>query len=164
MTLTRPVTIVASSFSLPNPRRYVMSNVWDGFEVIDRYTRHQAIEDGVLVQLSGPGYEGDSWIPEMVAELGYRIPVAMTATAFARYVELTPAAKRACNDIQGRLWDVLYMLRLAIGRCPEGTDTVFFDVYCVVDRVKPQLVRLKSVCGPGDEGEPVLTIMFPEED
>lgn len=72
-------------------------------DVIHRYTRKQAIEDGVLVQLSGPGYEGDPWVPEMVAELGFRYPVAMTATAFARYVDLTPAAEKACNDIQGRL-------------------------------------------------------------
>ena len=133
-------------------------------DLIDVYTRKQAIEDGVLVQLSGPGYEGDAWVPEMVAELGFKFPVAITATAFAQYVDLTPAAKRACNDIQGRLWDVLYMLRLAIGRCPVKTDTIYFDVYCVVKRVKPQLVRLKSVCGPGDDAEPVLTIMLPNED
>ena len=37
-------------------------------EVISSYTRREAIEDGVLVQLSGPGYEGDAWVPEMVAE------------------------------------------------------------------------------------------------
>lgn len=141
-----------------------MSDFWEGADVIDRYTRRQAIEDGVLVQLSGPGYEGNPWVPEMVAELGSKFPVAITATAFGRYVEMTPAAEKACNDIKGRLWDVLYMLRLAIGRCPPGQDTVWFNLYCVVKRVKPQLVRLKSVCGPGDDAEPVLTIMLPEED
>ena len=140
------------------------NDFWSEADVIHTYSRRQAIEDGVLVQLSGPGYEGDPWVPEMVAELGYRIPIAMTATAFGQYVELTPAAERACNDIKGRLWDVLWMLKLAIGRCPVDTDTIYFDLYCVVDRVKPKLVRLKSLCGPGDEAEPVLTIMFPEED
>ena len=55
-------------------------------EIISAYTRRQAIEDGVLVQLSGPGYQGDPWIPAMVAEAGFRYPVAMTATAFCRYV------------------------------------------------------------------------------
>jgi len=25
-------------------------------------------------------------------------------------------------------------------------------------------VRLKAVCGPGDEGEPVITVMLPDED
>ena len=132
--------------------------------MIHTYTRRQAIEDGVLVQLSGPGYEGDPWIPKMVADCGYRFPVAMTATAFAKCVELTPAAKRACNDLKGRLWDVLWMLKLAVGRSRPDQDTVYFDVWCVVNRVKPQEVRLKSVCGPGDDAEPVLTIMLPEED
>jgi hypothetical protein len=26
------------------------------------------------------------------------------------------------------------------------------------------LVQLKAVCGPGDEGEPVITVMMPDED
>jgi len=25
-------------------------------------------------------------------------------------------------------------------------------------------VQLKAICGPGDSGEPVITIMLPEED
>jgi hypothetical protein len=28
----------------------------------------------------------------------------------------------------------------------------------------PPLMRLKAVCGPGDHGEPVVTVMLPEED
>jgi hypothetical protein len=28
----------------------------------------------------------------------------------------------------------------------------------------PPLVRLKAICGPGDEGEPVVTVMLPTED
>jgi hypothetical protein len=28
----------------------------------------------------------------------------------------------------------------------------------------PPLVRLKAVCGPGDRGEPVLTVMRVDED
>jgi hypothetical protein len=32
------------------------------------------------------------------------------------------------------------------------------------DERTPALVRLKAVCGPGDRGEPVITIMLPEED
>jgi hypothetical protein len=29
---------------------------------------------------------------------------------------------------------------------------------------KPPLLRLKAVCGPGDGGEPIVTVMLPEED
>jgi hypothetical protein len=28
----------------------------------------------------------------------------------------------------------------------------------------PPLVRLKALCGPGDDGEPVVTVMLPNED
>jgi hypothetical protein len=28
----------------------------------------------------------------------------------------------------------------------------------------PPLVRLKALCGPGDQGEPVVTVMMPDED
>ena len=34
----------------------------------------------------GPGYQGDPWMPAMVAEAGFHYPVAMTTTAFCRYV------------------------------------------------------------------------------
>jgi len=27
-----------------------------------------------------------------------------------------------------------------------------------------ETVKLKAICGPGDQGEPVLTIMMPHED
>ena len=28
----------------------------------------------------------------------------------------------------------------------------------------PPLVRLKAICGPGDQGEPVITVLLPDED
>ena len=45
------------------------------------YTRRQAIDDGVLIQLSGPGYAGEEWIPQMVREVGITVPVAITSEA-----------------------------------------------------------------------------------
>jgi hypothetical protein len=124
----------------------------DDEEYISRYTRAQAIEDGVLVDVSDT--------PER-KEAGIKYPVAMTAAVFAQCVELTPAAKRAGNDVKGRLWDVLYMMRFPVRR-PDPT-TVIFELRCVVNRVRPTRVKLKAVCGPGDDGEPVITIMLPEE-
>jgi hypothetical protein len=33
------------------------------------------------------------------------------------------------------------------------------------DRVRiPPLVLLKALCGPGDQGEPVISVMLPDED
>jgi hypothetical protein len=50
------------------------NDFWSDADIIDIYTRRQALEDGVLVQLSGPGYQGDPWVPAMVAEAGFRYP------------------------------------------------------------------------------------------
>jgi hypothetical protein len=34
----------------------------------------------------------------------------------------------------------------------------------VTDRIQPSLVTLKAICGPGDDGTPVITILLPQED
>lgn len=133
-------------------------------DVIHCYTRRQAIEDGVLVQLSGEGYVGDQWVPKMVAEAGFRFPIAMTSTCFNQIVAVTPAAKRACQDIEGRLWDVLWMLKNAVARHRGDPALIIFELRVSIDSVRPRLTQLKAVCGPGDQGEPVITIMFTNED
>lgn len=131
---------------------------WEGAEVIYAYTRQQAIEDGVLVDLMQPEFV------ELVHNAGFRFPVAMTEEAFHDYVELSPMAKEMCNDIKGRLWDVLWMLRVATQKQQGKSSEILFEFYCVTDRPKPNLCTLKAVCGPGDQGEPVLTIMHPWQD
>ena len=101
---------------------------WSGADIIDIYTRRQAIEDGVLVQLSGPGCQGGPWIPAMVAEAGFRYPVAMTATAFHSCVsslEGDDEKLAPCQDIKGRLWDVLWMLKAATRLNTAGPIAVY---------------------------------------
>jgi hypothetical protein len=55
-------------------------------------------------------------------------------------------------------------LRCAARGC--ASSEVRFGVHVRNDNSEstPPLVRLKAVCGPGDQGEPVLTVMLPEED
>lgn len=132
--------------------------MWEGAAIIDAYTRAQAIEDGVLVDMT----QGE--LGAAAREAGFQFPIAMTETAFAKYVALTPAAVRAGNDINGRWWDILWMLKREIKTARGGTSELLFHFHCVVDRVRPTPSVLKSVCGPGDHGEPVITIMLPEED
>jgi hypothetical protein len=69
------------------------------------------------------------------------------------------------QDEAGRIWDVLIMLRLAI-RGSDGGPEVRFGVHVRNDNREgtPALVWLKAVCGPGDEGEPVITVMLPDDD
>jgi hypothetical protein len=131
--------------------------LFDDAEVISTYSRAQGIEDGVLVDLR----QGD--LGKLVDEAGFKYPVACTAEVFASCINLTDAAKRAGNDMNGRLWDVLWMLKMAIRRA-TSTDRITFTVRIVRDRVRPTPTELVAVCGPGDDAEPVITIMFPGQD
>ena len=55
------------------------------------------------------------------------------------------------------------MLRCAIARS-SGGPVLPFRLYVRNDNHKPRLVRLKAVCGPGDDTEPTITVMRPDED
>ena len=125
---------------------------WDDAEVISSYTRAQALEDGVLVDVS-----------ETAREAGIRFPVAMTRTVWGEYVEVPEGV--TCQDETGRLWDILWMLRC---NARQGGDTLFFKLYVRNHNrerlTKADLVTLKAVCGPEDTPEPVITIMLPDED
>jgi hypothetical protein len=126
--------------------------MFDDAEVIFSYSRRQAIADGVLIDVTAPAKES-----------GIRFPVALTAAAaWAKCVAVPPGVE--CQDEAGRLWDVLTMFRLAARRS-EG-DRLTFAVHVRDDNRgrTPPLVRLKAVCGPGDDAAPVLTIMLPDED
>jgi hypothetical protein len=119
-------------------------------DLIHSYSRAQAIADGVLIDVS-----------PTAREAGFRYPVALTAAAWAKCVAV-PAGV-LCQDEAGRLWDVLWLLALGARRTygPE----VRFAVHVRNDNCErtPPLVRLKALCGPGDDGEPVITVMEPGE-
>ena len=99
----------------------------------------------------------------------------MTATAFCSYVsppEGDGEKLAPCQDIKGRLWDILWMLKLAIRRglggeivrfCLRVVPNVSAD-YSKPNPPKARIVHLRCVCGPDDDGSPCLTIMLPEED
>lgn len=126
-------------------------------EVIYSYTRAQAIENGVLVDVS-----------ETAREAGFRWPVAMTSAAWADCVAWSEDdnQRQVHQDESGRLWDVLWMALNAIRRANGGTQ-IEYQLYRVPRDGKSAeagLTSLKLVCGPGDAGEPVITIMLPRED
>lgn len=125
-------------------------------EPIAVYTRRRAIEDGVLVDLMQPETVC------LVREAGFKFPVAMTAGAFAATVAEIGEPSPAGQDIQGRLWDVLWLLACAI-RTAGSTDRVKFRV-SVWNGSRRDEIKLWSLCGPGDSGEPVVTIMLEGED
>ena len=127
-------------------------------KVISTYTRAQAIEDGVLID---PG--------SMAQEAGFKWPVALTANAWADCVAWNDDdnQQQVHQDQSGRLWDVVYMASHAIRTRKDSGDRLMFQFYrvphdgCSTEAV---LVTLKLIVGPGDSGEPVITILLPNED
>lgn len=121
-------------------------------DVISVYTRAQAIEDGVLADLSA--------LAPDVCRQHYKYNVACTATVWA-IIERAIENPRWCNDINGVVHDILGMSRCHARVLDESTR--LFQV--IIKGVgKKSLFTFKIVCGPGDDAEPVLTIMLPEED
>ncbi len=125
---------------------------------ISVYTRAQAIEDGVLVDVS-----------ETAREAGIKYPTVITRGAWGDHIAL-PDGYKGCQDERGRLWDVVWMTRMAIRRCKPGDDML--EVWLYVRRINkdgtddqraPRKVKLWAICGPCDDAEPVITIMRPED-
>jgi hypothetical protein len=102
-------------------------------------------------------------VSAVAREAGIRYPVPLTRAVWERCVAVPPGV--LFQDERGRLWDVLFILCCAITR-QSGGRVAPFALHVRNDNRErtPPLVRLKAVCGPGDGGGPVLTVMRPDED
>lgn len=121
--------------------------------VIFSYTRAQAIEDGVLVDM----------MQDKLAEVcrqHYKHPVAVTAAVFD-IMQRAVENKRWCNDYAGILHDMLWMSR--VHRRMLDESTALFQVI-ITGAGRQRVFEFKLNVGPGDQGEPVITIMLPHED
>ena len=130
------------------------TELWTGADLVYAYTRAQAIEDGVLV---------DATIGDLaeVTRQHFKYPVAMTASVFALMTRAVEHPKHL-NDYKGVWHDILWMSRKNVTRRFDSA-THLFKVW-ITGAGRKRWHELKIVCHPGDNGEPVLTIMFPEED
>jgi len=128
-------------------------------DVVSSYSRAQALADGVLVSVPD----------DLRHEAGFRIPMAITSRVFEDCVAWTVAdseRKQVSQDQEARLRDLLAVARFA-AHCDPQSSTLAFDLARVPrtgSGVQPRRVRLVLSIHPGDKGEPVLTIMFPDED
>jgi len=135
-------------------------------DVIDIYTRAQAIDDGVLVDVT-----------ETAKEAGIVYPTAVTQALWNGYIE-PPESLKGIQDMQGRLWDVLTMFSFGARAMKKANidveesqkdtaQTLYFKTIFQMpsSTINPKMetVDLKAICGPGDNAEPVLTIMLLEE-
>jgi hypothetical protein len=134
---------------------------------LSAYTRAQAIEDGLLIDVS-----------HTAREAGIVWPVAMTCAAWADCVawdDATETRKGYTGQSEsGRLWDVCWLLsRVLLRAARQGLTAASpaHPMYVELLRipregrgVKPRLVHLKFTTGPNDNGRPCITVMMPGED
>ncbi len=115
-------------------------------EVVYSYTRKQAIEDGVLVDLSG--------IETIKAHWKY--PFACSAMVW-EIVE--SALQKDGQDLNGICHDISWMALIAVRTGRQDAGQIHFKV--IIAGTKH---ALKLHIGPGDTPAPVLTLMLPNED
>lgn len=123
-------------------------SIWKDAEVISTYTRAQAIEDGVLVDLS-----------YLAREAGFRMPVAVTQGVW-EVVDPTEELEKAGQDMEGRAWDMLTILRQAIRTTQRVDEVHFAPLYVRRPGGAPEPIALWAKCGPGDDAEPVITVLL----
>ena len=129
------------------------NNFWADAPIINAYTREQAIKDGYLVDLM----HGEL---AQVARQHYKYPVSCTRAVW-EIMDRAVKNKRWCNDYAGILHDMLWMSRSH--RRQISDSTVMFRVI-ITGAGRSKYHDFKLTVGPGDAGEPVVTLMMPEED
>lgn len=112
-------------------------------KIISSYTREQAIEDRVLIDVS-----------ESEAASLFKFPAAIT---MALHSALKVGEGMDLDTYNARLYDVFYMMLVKARRRDPGSD-VFFRV-----KIGRKTLALWGNCGPGDDTEPVITVGFPED-
>ena len=126
--------------------------MFDESDYVSIYTREDALKDGFLIDIS-----------PAAKEEGFLVPVAVTCEA---YREIRPHEESISGgqDLRGRLHDMFWMLRLhAAQKRFADTDRLSFS-FLIAENNVSRTVNLISVVHPGDQGEPVMTIMLPHED
>ncbi|SBP89267.1 DUF6573 family protein [Thiomonas delicata] len=134
-------------------------------EPIHTYTRAQAIEDGMLIDVS-----------TTAREAGIVWPVAVTSAAWGDAIAWSDADDRrkkgraSWQSESGRLWDVVWMASHAIRAGLRHGDDCSRNILFRVLRIprdgrgaRPTLTTLSLHVGPGDDRRPVITIMLPGE-
>jgi hypothetical protein len=117
------------------------------------YTREQALADRALVDIS-----------DLAREAGFKIPVAVTEAVYTNYLDPSPELCNEGQSLNGRAWDLLQVLHAAAIANPDRNTIPFNALFVQAPGCPPEPIELKAICGPGNDGSPVLTILLPDED
>ena len=132
-----------------------MSNVFG--DLISSYSRADALRDGVLIEAD----------PRLCREAGIKWPVAISDHLWG-FVEPDNMAEMPGQSVNGRLWDLLWLFSLSARKQNRPSDRISYRCIFLMKTGKTRsrrvTVSVVAVCGPGDDGAPVITLMLPEDD
>ncbi len=112
-----------------------------------RKTRQDAIDDGDLIEITRMG-----------RDMGIVFPLAVSAQAAQSMVPFPNIPQETVTE---NLWDTLHAFR---DKARTTTQEEFeFQVSLYQNGLVPTLT-FKAAVSPGDGGDPVITIMLPDED
>ncbi|MDN7012826.1 helix-turn-helix domain-containing protein [Methanoculleus sp. FWC-SCC3] len=111
-----------------------------------RKTRQDAIDDGDLIEITRMG-----------RDLGIMYPLAVSARVAESMVPFPNIPQETVTE---NLWDTLHAFRDKA--CMTTKAKFEFQVSLYQNGLVPTLT-FKAAVSPGDDGEPVITIMLPDE-
>jgi len=136
-------------------------------EIIGAFTRLDALRCGEQVDVS-----------EMAKEAGIKFPVFLTRGTWAATIAAggrwvagpeegdDETLELPCGqDVTGRIWDVVWLLRCEAERT-QGAELSFpVSVYGYDGTNRKRNVHLVGQCGPvdADDPSPAITVMLPDE-
>jgi hypothetical protein len=101
-------------------------------------------------------------VTPLARRVGVGRSVAVSAAVWEQVLLPSHRARLRGQCERGRIIDLLWMLRLAIRTKPTGRWRIFFEML-IQDCFDLRRTTLQGVFGYGDRGEPVITVLMPEE-
>lgn len=117
-------------------------------EVIYKYSRTQAIEDGMLVDVS-----------QQAKEVGFKWPVCVTDRLYTEFINVNDGIGQS---MAGRLHDTLWMALNAIRSSPNEDYRLPFVCDYIIDGRRTHVSLVAAI--DTTDGYPAITIMLPGDD
>ncbi len=128
-------------------------NKLSGTTLIHAYSRADMIQDGGLIDVSGPA-----------RQLGIIYPVAITSAVWSEAIQEIDGEKAFDVRTRGALWSCLSMLAAVAKNSTTNDHELLFTIPLADKQGNIENIQLKAIIGPGDNMEAVITIMEPEEE
>jgi len=95
--------------------------------------------------------------------MGFKVNTVVTDHLYGNYLTPPVGLEGEGQSLEGRLTDLLFKT-LIVAKTSGGGSRIEFDVLFLMSPGKWATVKILVIIGPGDHGEPVLTIMLPEDE